>query len=76
MITVDILKAKEISHAKRRDARQAELSPLDIKATIPMFAEQAEADRQLVREKYDAIQIEIDAAQTVEELKTLINEMS
>ena len=72
MITIDINKAKEISHSKRREVRAAEFAPLDIKSTIPIFAEQAEAERQLVRDKYAVIQTDIDAATTAEELKAII----
>ena len=75
MITIDINKAKEISHSKRREARAAEFAPLDIQATIPTLAEQAEAERQLVRDKYAAIQTAIDAATTAEELKTIITQL-
>ena len=75
MITIDINKAKEISHSKRREARAAEFAPLDIQATIPTLAEQAESERQLVRDKYAAIQTEIDAATTAEELKAIITQL-
>lgn len=69
MITVNIDKAKNIAHDKRRADRAAEFAPLDIKATIPSEAVAAEAARQAVREKYAEKQAAIDAAQTVEELK-------
>ena len=72
MITIDINKAKEISHSKRREVRSVEFAPLDIQATIPTLAEQAEAERQLVRDKYADIQAKIDAARNVEELKEII----
>ena len=75
MITIDINKAKEISHSKRRDARAAEFAPLDIQATIPTLAEQAEAERQLVRDKYAAMQTQIDSATTAEELKAIITQL-
>lgn len=75
MIQVDINKAKEISHAKRRDARKAEFAPLDLQATIPVLAEQAEAERQLVRDKYAVIQTQIDGATTAEELKVIITQL-
>ena len=75
MITIDINKAKEISHSKRRDARAAEFAPLDIQATIQALAAQAEAERQLVRDKYAAIQTQIDAATTTEELKAIITQL-
>lgn len=72
MIQVDLEKAKEISHDKRRDARTEEFKQLDIQATIPMYADQAEAERQLVREKYAAIQTEIDNAETIDQLKEIM----
>ena len=75
MITIDINKAKEISHSKRREARAAEFAPLDIQATIPTLAEQAESERQLVRDKYAAMQTQIDSATTAEELKAIITQL-
>ena len=72
MITIDINKAKEIAHSKRRGARAVEFAPLDIQATIPSLATQAEAERQVIRDKYAAIQTQIDAANTVEELKEVV----
>jgi len=72
MIIVNINKAKTIAHDKRRADRSAEFSPLDIKATIPSEAVAAEAARQAVREKYAEKQIAIDAAQTVEDLKAIM----
>lgn len=72
MITVNIDKAKAIVHDKRRAARSGEFAPLDIKATIPSEAITAEAARQAVREKYAAIQADIDAALGVLELKAIV----
>jgi hypothetical protein len=71
-IVIDITKAKEIAHDKRRAARSAEFAPLDIKATIPSEAQAAETARQVVRSKYATMQIQMDAATTVEELKDLL----
>ena len=73
-ITVNLNKAKDIAHEKRRAARSAEFAPLDIKATIPSEAEQAEAARQAIREKYATLQAQMDAAQTADELKALLPE--
>lgn len=73
MIIINIDKAKAISHDKRRAARSSEFAPLDIKATIPSEAAQAEADRQAVRDKYAVIQEQIDAAQDVETLTEIVN---
>jgi len=69
MITININKAKNIAHDIRRTARSAEFAPLDIKATIPSEATAAEAARQIVRNKYADMQIAIDAATTIEEIK-------
>lgn len=72
MITIDMNKAKDIAHEKRRAARSAEFAPLDIKATIPAEAETAEAARQAIRDKYATLQAQMDVAQTPEELKALL----
>ena len=69
MISINITKAKTIAHDARRAARAAEFAPLDIQATIPAKAAIAEAARQQVRDKYDAMQTAIDAASTPEEIK-------
>jgi hypothetical protein len=71
-IRVDINKAKEIAHEKRRAARAQEFAPLDIKATIPTESVKAEAERQKVRDKYAAMQSQIDAANSVDILKAVI----
>ena len=71
-IVIDLNKAKNISHEKRRAARAVEFAPLDVKATIPSEATKAEADRQLVRDKYAALQTEIDAAADIDALKTVV----
>ena len=75
MITVNIDKAKLIAHEKRREARAEEFKQLDIQATIPMLAEQAEQKRQEVRDKYAVMQTEIDGATDEQELKEAINDL-
>ena len=72
MITINVAKAKEIAHDKRRQARSAEFLPLDIKATIPSEAVAAEAARALIRTKYAQMQTAIDLATTVEQLTAQI----
>lgn len=69
MITINLNKARDIAHDKRRAARSVEFAPLDIKATIPAEAAAAETARQAVRDKYAAMQTAIDAASTVDEIK-------
>lgn len=71
-IVINIDKAKAIAHDKRRAARADEFAPLDIKVTIPSEAAAAESARQAVREKYAAIQTNIDAAADVAALKTIV----
>lgn len=75
MITVNLAKAKAVAHERRRAARDAELAPLDIKATIPSQAAAAEAARQAVREKYTAMQAAIDAASDLSALKTIVDSL-
>ena len=68
-IVINIDKAKTIAQDIRRAARSAEFAPLDIKATIPSEATAAEAARQVIRDKYAAMQASIDAATTTNEIK-------
>lgn len=70
----NIGKAKLIAHDRRRIARAAEFAPLDVEATIPAKAAQAEAARQVIRDKYAVMQTQIDAATTVEQLKTALSQ--
>lgn len=75
MITVNLNKAKERAHIKRRAARAREFEPFDeiIMKQIPgKDAEAAEEERQKIRAKYAELQVQMDSAQTVEELKTLL----
>lgn len=73
MIAINLNKAKAIAHEKRRAARDAEFAPLDVKATIPNYADDAEFERQLIRDKYEAMQAAIDAAQTLDQLKSAMS---
>jgi hypothetical protein len=75
MIKINLGKAKEIAHEKRRAARAEEFKPYDeiIMKQIPgNDYTQAEAARQAIREKYAVLQAQMDAAQTPEELKALL----
>ena len=75
MIVINIDKAKAIGHDMRRAARTEEFKPYDdaIAKQIPGQMEGAEAARQVIREKYAEIQTQIDAANTPEEIKTILN---
>lgn len=74
-VRVDVDKAKQVCHGKRRAARAAEFAPLDVEATIPAKAPQAETKRQGVRDKYAVMQAAIDAATTVDELRAAAAEV-
>ena len=75
MIIINIDKAKNIGHDIRREKRAEEFKPFDevIMKQIPGkdFTE-AEAARQVIREKYEVIQQQIDAASTPEEIKQVL----
>lgn len=75
MIQVDISKAKEIAHEKRRNKRADLFKQLDIEATVPVLAEQAEVQRQAIRDEFAVIQTEIDSAATVEELTIIVTQL-
>jgi len=75
IITIDLSKAKDIAHEKRRAARAEEFAPFDevIMKQIPGNDQaQAEVARQAIRGKYATMQAQMDAAQTVDELKNLM----
>lgn len=75
MIVINLDKAKNIAHDIRRNKRAEEFAPLDIKATIPSEATAAEAARQVIREKYAQVQVDINSATTPEEIKTVLENM-
>jgi hypothetical protein len=75
MIKVNIDKAKNIVHEKRRAKRAEEFAPLDVKATIPSEAVAAEEARQAVRDKYAELQNQIDAADAVEVLTEIVEKL-
>jgi hypothetical protein len=75
MITINLNKAKTIAHDARRAARAAEFAPYDevIMKQIPgVDAQAAEAARQAIRDKYAGLQIDMDAASDVVELKSIV----
>lgn len=71
-ILINIQKAKGIGHDLRREARAKEFAPYDeiVSKQIPgNSVADAEAARQAIREKYAAMQSQIDAALTPDEIK-------
>lgn len=75
MISINLYKARAITHDKRRVARAAEFAPLDeqIARQIPGTDQASiEVERQMIRDRYDAIQKQIDGAGDVGELSEII----
>jgi hypothetical protein len=72
MITINMVKAKDIAHSARRTVRNKAFAPLDVKATIPSEAAQAEADRAAIRVADDTLQTQMDAASDADALKALM----
>lgn len=75
MINVNIDKAKAIAHDIRRAARAEEFKPLDevIMKQIPNTDVQAvEAERQSIRDKYAAMQADIESATSADEIKSAL----
>ena len=70
-VAYNLEKSKAIAHNMRRAARAMEFVPLDVMATIPDVALKAEEGRQTIREKYNAMQVDIDAATTVQQLQAI-----
>lgn len=76
MISININKAKTIAHEVRRQRRAEEFQPLDevIMKQIPGTDVPAvEAERQTIRDRYTAIQTDIDAAQSSDDLLAIVN---
>jgi hypothetical protein len=74
-VDVDLTKAKEVGHDKRRQKRAEEFAPHDevITKQIPgVDAVKAEAARQGIRAKDAKVQAAIDAAATPDEIKAAL----
>ena len=75
-IEIDLNRAKAIGHDIRRRRRADELAPHDrvISLKIPgASADQAEAARAAIRERYSIMQTAIDAAKTVDAIHAALN---
>ena len=75
MITINVDRAKEIGHDIRRKQRAEEFAPLDeqIMKQLPGTDPAAvEAERQAVRDKYAAVQQQIDEAATPDDIKAAL----
>lgn len=77
-IVINLNKAKEITHAKRRAVRAEEFAPYDkiIGLHIPgTDIQTAESERMLIRAKYDIIQRDINACADVDSLKAIHDQL-
>tara|TARA_R110000803_G_scaffold27487_1_gene64238 strand:+ start:577 stop:807 length:231 start_codon:yes stop_codon:yes gene_type:complete len=72
MITINIVKAKNIAHVMRRGLRSEAFRPLDVKVTIPNESEQAEIDRAAIRANDSELQVLIDSCTDISELKSIM----
>ena len=75
IITVNLEKARIISHDKRRAARAEEFAPLDqqIALQIPgVDSASIGTQRQAIRDKYAAIQVQIDKAADIDALAGIL----
>lgn len=76
MVIVDLAKAKNIAHDIRRQKRSAEFEPLDsvLAKQIPgTDVQQVETARQQIREHYAQVQLNIDAAENIEQLTQVVH---
>jgi hypothetical protein len=79
MITINLDKAKDISHNIRREKRAEEFKPYDeiIMKQIPgNNTTEAETARVVIREKYAVIQQEIDNADNADNLLSIVKSFS
>ena len=72
--TYDLNRAKKIAHRKRRNRRYNQFAPHDavVSTAIPGTADAAEASRVGIRSTYAAMQTEIDACSTVDEVYAIL----
>jgi hypothetical protein len=71
-VEINLDDAKVIAHENRRTARTLEMKPHDLNVTIPGMSDSAEAERVILREKYEDIQVQIDEASDTETLESIL----
>ena len=72
VIKVNLDKAKAIAQDMRRAKRDEAFKPLDVQATVPYLAVEAEAKRAVIRQDDAIIQTMIDGAKDIQELSVLV----
>jgi len=73
MIKINLEKAQEIAHEVRRAKRNEDFKPLDVQATIPALAVEAEAKRQAIRDEDNKRQDAINKASDEKALKEIVD---
>lgn len=77
-IVINLDKAKEITHAKRKEVRAEEFKPFDAVIALQIPGDDhnaAEAERVKIRKKYAAIQADINACADVNSLKAIYDQL-
>jgi hypothetical protein len=77
-IVINLDKAKEITHAKRREVRAEEFKPFDAIVALQIPGDDhnaAEAERVKIREKYAVIKSDINACADVDSLKAIHDQL-
>ena len=77
-IVINLDKAKEITHAKRREVRAEEFKPFDAIIALQIPGDDhnaAEAERVKIREKYATIKSDINVCADVDSLKAIYDSL-
>ena len=77
-IVINLDKAKEITHAKRREVRAEEFKPYDAVIALQIPGDDhdaAEAERVKIREKYATIKADINACVDIDSLKAIHDQL-
>jgi len=77
-IVINLDKAKEITHAKRKEVRTEEFKPFDAVIALQIPGDDynaAEAERVKIREKYAAIKNNINTCPDVDSLKAIYDHL-
>lgn len=74
-IIEDLELSRAKAHRMRRSTRDFEFMQWDRLATVPSQMEAAETAREEIRARYAVMQDDIDGCLTIEELKTIIEEI-
>lgn len=77
-IVINLDKAKEITHAKRREVRAEEFKPFDAIVALQIPGDDhnaAEAERVKIREKYAVIKSDINNCSDIDSLKAIHDQL-